>query len=264
MALLQARAETGDGALIAFRHRPGPGPLVVFCHPHTGQMASFMPLLDVWKGNALVFDRRGYGLSTRGKDPMITQDADLALLLDRLGIEAAVLIGVAAGGAQAAGLAVTAPERVLALGLVSSFIGLPQSVWLEATGEARPEGDAARRELTAGFRAGPHFADWAGIAAENVSAGAGEPPQPVTVDVGALSEFSPLMLATGEDDRLFTPAMLTHASGLLPEAETHVFAGVAHAPHVENPAVFATWTDRLVSRASAYRPRPPAGRHRPH
>lgn len=243
------RLETPDGAQLAYSLRPGPGPLVVLSHPHSGSQEVFCDLLEVWHGNALTWDRRGYGGSTRGRQyDTRTQDDDLRHLLDALGIASAVLVGVAAGGKVSAGFAARWPDRVLGLGFASSFIGEPVSFWRGLTGEPAPTGDIAEQELSEAFRASPKAGNWRAIARRNQAAGAGEPPQPCAVSLAALREISPLALATGALDLLFTPDMLTAASGLLPYATATVFKDAAHAPQVETPQTMANWLDALISR----------------
>lgn len=67
------------------------------------------------------YDVRGYGESSRPTEEY-TDSEDLKSLLDHLGIQSAVLVGVSNGGRIAFDFAVTYPERVIALVSINSGI----------------------------------------------------------------------------------------------------------------------------------------------
>src|SRR5258708_35101402 len=71
------------------------------------------------KGRTIVYDRRNAGQSSYGLEhlSMATLAADALGLLDHLKIQRAVIVGSSAGGPIALQLALSAPERVIALGL---------------------------------------------------------------------------------------------------------------------------------------------------
>jgi pimeloyl-ACP methyl ester carboxylesterase len=70
----------------------------------------------------ITFDNRGVGRSTGEPIETLEEMADdAAALLDHLGIERAVILGVSMGGAIAQHLALRHPERVKALGLIVTF-----------------------------------------------------------------------------------------------------------------------------------------------
>lgn len=238
--------ETPDGAQLALTYRAGPGPLVVFSHPHSGHRAVFDPLLARWQGQALTWDRRGYGASTKGADSLIRQEQDLARVLDHVGADRAVLVGLAAGGAVSVGFAGLAPDRVAGLVLVSSFMGQSGPAWFAATGETWPSGDAAMRELAPVFRATPRAAGWCATAQDTERSGAGDPPQPCQADMAMLADRRDVIIATGELDLMFTPKMLAEAGRRLPLARTEILPGVAHAGPYEDPDGFADWLDKVV------------------
>lgn len=232
---------TPDGATLVWRDLGAGTPLVAL-HPHTATSAFFDPLAPALPGVRLIApDRRGYGGSTRGEGyAQITQDADLLRLLDHLDLPRVDLLGVAAGGGQAAAFAQRWPERVAHLVLACSFLGQPAQVWQALTGEAPATGDAAERELSAAARATHRAGEWRAQVARNALHNAGEPPQPCTVDLTALANLDRLHLWTGAEDRLFTPRMLAEAGRLLPKARLKVLPGVAHAAPWEDPEGFAT------------------------
>lgn len=245
------RVETPQSASLAYRRRKGPGPLVVFSHPHSADQRLFDDLLSHWHGNALSWDRQGYGASTKGRCSA-RQEQDLTTILDHVEAQKVVLFGLAAGGAVSLAFAQQWPDRVAGLVLVSSFLGQPASFWQEKTGETLPRGDAAERELSARFRASPAAALWHRRQAHLEGSGAGEPPQAVNVSLDA-PPGTPLFLATGAEDLLFTPAMLNVAARLLPDASCELLPSVAHAAPAEDPHATADYLTRCLAEIAARR-----------
>ena len=78
------------------------------------QFASFSRLI--------MFDKRGTGLSDRPRDlgPLETRMDDIRAVLDSLGAERAILVGMGEGGQTCAVFAATYPERTEALVLVNT------------------------------------------------------------------------------------------------------------------------------------------------
>ena len=117
-------AVTVHGVHIAYQAR-GEGPYVlVFLHGFASNLEvemeepHFAALIDAlaahWR--VIQFDKRGSGLSDRENTPDMEMRADdLRAVLDAVGSEAAILVGVAEGGALATFFAATHPERVMAL-----------------------------------------------------------------------------------------------------------------------------------------------------
>ncbi|SLN22648.1 Putative aminoacrylate hydrolase RutD [Aquimixticola soesokkakensis] len=236
-----------DGAQLSYRLRRGAGPILVLAHPHSGTMSGFAAVLSRYGGPVLIWDRRGYGQSTRGAYAE-SQGADLSALLAHLNIARAVFVGVAAGGACLVEFARRSPSSVLGLGFACSFLGQPARDWFALTQEDSPQGTCEERELSDVFRSTNAAQHWRRQEAENQRRNAGEPAQFCPADPAALTDMAPLCIATGARDRLFTPAMLAQAKQRYPQAKTHLFAHAAHAPHVEDPDAFSTWLSDLVSR----------------
>lgn len=122
-------ARTSDGFNIAYQVA-GSGPLDILSIP------GYIHHLDIWwnaptdrlvrtltgMGRLFVFDKRGIGLSDRPEEVGLdgwTRDA--LGVLDAVGSERAVLFGVSAGAVTAMQLAVTHPERVLALVIFDGY-----------------------------------------------------------------------------------------------------------------------------------------------
>lgn len=111
------------------RHGEGEGtPLVLtsgFAAPFEQWKPDVMPLAD--SRPLLLYDVRGHGGTTVPSDPagysMPTFAADLAALLDALGIERAHVGGVSMGGMVTAQFAVDFPERCASVSIIDSTCG---------------------------------------------------------------------------------------------------------------------------------------------
>lgn len=111
------------GARIHYVHIPAPPgadlPPVVFIHGASAnlkdQMLPLKPLLER-RAEVLFLDRPGFGWSQRGNNETLAAQADtIAGLMDRLGIEKAVIVAHSFGGAITAAFARQHPEKTLGL-----------------------------------------------------------------------------------------------------------------------------------------------------
>lgn len=94
----------------------GQGIPVVLLHGWAVDRRIWAPQIEALAGcfHLVAPDRRGFGASTA--PPGLTlETGDLLTVLDRLGIEQAVIVGMSQGGRVALRFAVTHPERVLGL-----------------------------------------------------------------------------------------------------------------------------------------------------
>jgi pimeloyl-ACP methyl ester carboxylesterase len=116
------------GTRIHYIYVPPPvadSPVVVFVHGASAnlndQMQPLRPQLEGEFG-MLFFDRPGHGWSQRGKgnEGLTAQAATLAKLMDRLGIDRAILVGHSFGGGLAAAFALDQPARTAGLVFVSA------------------------------------------------------------------------------------------------------------------------------------------------
>ena len=125
-------ARTADGVYIAYQEVGEGPPDVVYANSFLGhievsweypratrfyeRMAAFCRLV--------LFDRRGTGLSDPIVESFTMEDriADIAAVLDAVGLDRAVLLGSSEGAAACAYFAVLHPERVSALVLFSAFL----------------------------------------------------------------------------------------------------------------------------------------------
>ncbi len=226
----------------------------------------------------VAFDRPAFGLTERprtwpGDSPYSTPaQAELTVaLLDRLGIERAVLVGNSAGGTVAMLTALQYPERVEGLVLVDPAVygGGGSPAWLRPL-LALPQVD----------RLGPLFVrriqgwglDFARSAwhdpsriTDEVWAGYTRPLQAQDWDVGLweltragrplgleerLGELRlPVLVITGDDDRIVPTEQSVRLAGEIAGAELVVIPNCGHVPHEECPAAWlAAVQDWLAAR----------------
>ncbi|WP_280517282.1 alpha/beta hydrolase [Catellatospora sp. TT07R-123] len=117
---------------------PGEGPTVVALHGITANALSFAVLAEQLGGTVdlVAPDLRGRAGSAGLPGPygLAAHAADVAALLDHLGVERAVLVGHSMGGFVAALTAVTHPDRVSSVLLVDGGVafGIPAGVDIDA------------------------------------------------------------------------------------------------------------------------------------
>jgi len=107
----------------------GDGVPVVFLHAGVADKrmwASQVELVTDAKMRAIAYDRRGFG-ETRAQDEPFSHVEDLSMLLDELGVGAAVLVGCSQGGRIAIDFALEHPQRTIAMVLISTAVsGAPE------------------------------------------------------------------------------------------------------------------------------------------
>ncbi|TJW44943.1 MAG: alpha/beta hydrolase [Mesorhizobium sp.] len=118
-----------DGARIHYVHVPVPAnadlPPVVFIHGASANLRDQMlPLRPLLEGRAemLFFDRPGFGWSGRGPGNNETPSAQantIAVLMDRLGIKKAIIVGHSFGGAITTAFGREHPDKTLGLVFIS-------------------------------------------------------------------------------------------------------------------------------------------------
>lgn len=122
--------QVNGASLYIIERGPEDGPAVLLLHGFLGSTDDWNPVIDVLAGagyRVIAFDRPPFGLSDKSTalDYSVTGQATLTLgLMDALGMARASLVGHSAGGSVAAQVALTAPERVEKLALVSAAIEL--------------------------------------------------------------------------------------------------------------------------------------------
>ena len=112
-----------NGQSIAYDDTGGDGPALIFSHGFLMDRTMFEAQLDSFRGNyrCVVWDERGFG-DTPVTGPFSYWDSadDAVALMDHLGIDRAVLLGMSQGGYLSLRAALRYPQRVRAMVLIDS------------------------------------------------------------------------------------------------------------------------------------------------
>lgn len=241
-----------DGARVAYMET-GNGPTIVFAHCLGGSRAIWGRVISLLadRYHCIAYDLRGQGESETTPGPYSTVGLarDARELLDLLGVERCVFVGVSMGGMVAQQLALLAPERLSALVLADSAAGFDaagRATWQDRIAQLEREGIAPLVETMMGrwftdvFRQ-QHPEIVAPIAATLAGSNlAGYIASCAAIrDHDALSRLGEIRLPTlvlcGEHDPS-TPLPLSRAlAAAIPGARLEVLAGLNHLPNVEAP-----------------------------
>lgn len=251
----------GSGRLVGERW-PGPDTTVVLLHAGVTDRRSWRVVSAALDGHATVvsYDRRGFG-DTAPSTEEFSHVGDLLAVLDEVADSPVWLVGSSAGGGVALDTALTAPERVAGLVLISPAVsgapvpeldadtarfdrlidqaieaGDPDEVnrletWLWLDGPAQPEGRVAgpARNL---------LVDMNSILLAN-----GVPEEAGTSGIDAWSQLERVNVATtvacGDLDVPFVVDRSRQLAERLPNGRHQVLASLAHLPQLEDPATVA-------------------------
>lgn len=230
---------------------------------------------DRW---VVAFDRPAFGLTERpvppfpeGQSPYAAKaQMELTLgLMDALGIEQAVLVGNSAGGTISLLTALEHPERVAALVLVDPAIyagggapawalpllKLPQvrrigplfvrnirSWGPDMLSAAWHDPSKITPEITEGYTRPLQAENWDRALWELTLAGEG-----LGLDARLGELKMPVLVITGDDDRIVPTADSVRLAGEIDGAELAVIAACGHVPHEECPGVFLEAVDAFLS-----------------
>jgi len=218
-------------------------------------------------GRVVAFDRPAFGLTERpvrwqGANPYAAENqADLTMaLMDRLGIEQAILVGNSAGGTVAVRSALSYPERVKALVLVDAAIyqGGGSPAWVRPllnTPQAQRIGPLLMRRIQ---NWGLDFARSAWHDPSKISAevweGYTKPLQAENWDRGLWELFAssresnlasqveqlnlPVLVISGDDDRIVETQLSVRLAEEIPGAELVIIPNCGHVPQEECPQAF--------------------------
>jgi pimeloyl-ACP methyl ester carboxylesterase len=261
-----------DGLQVHLQERGAGEPNLLLLHGFAASTFTWREVIDELGqiGRTVAYDRPAFGLTER---PPVTsernpytpayQTAQVPALMNELGMERAILVGNSAGGTTAVRAALAYPERVQALILVDPAIyvggGAPSwAAWLLDTPQAQHLGPLLARQIKDwGYEFGRRawhdpasFTDevWQGytkpLRAESWdnalwqltrSSSAAEDLQP------RLDELTlPVLVITGDDDRIVPTAQSIRLAGELPNAELVVIPACGHVPQEECPEAFMT------------------------
>jgi len=217
----------------------------------------------------IAYDRTGFGYSSRpmpgewsGESPYSqeSQVEQIVALMDALGVDKAVLVGNSAGGVTAALTTLKYPERIKALILVGAaiFKGGPPD-WLApliripqvkrlghllirkyytnffeiARKLAWHDPSKQTEEILAGYRKPMRARDWDRALWEFALAYKSSSLKERLSDIKV-----PVLVITGEDDRIVPPEASEKIARKIPNAELAVISNTGHLPHEEAPEEF--------------------------
>jgi pimeloyl-ACP methyl ester carboxylesterase len=224
----------------------------------------------------VTYDRRGHSQSERpaGQGSVLEDVADLAALIEGLGLTPAHVIGNSFGASIVLRLAGERPELFRSLvahepplfgllgadptaaSLLSEVSGrIGAVVGLLATGDM--EGGA--RQFTDTIAIGPGAWD------EQLPPEAKQTfinnaptwldetrdPEALTLDPARLARFSqPALLSNGSDSPPLFPPVVTRVVKAIPGARRHIFEGAGHIPHQTQPAQFVDAVSAFIQTAA--------------
>jgi 3-oxoadipate enol-lactonase len=247
------RRLTVNGVSLAVDAR-GDGPALLFIHGYPFDHTIWEPQLETLEGwRRIAPDLRGMGQSDAPDlgYSMATYAADLAALLDTLGVERAVLCGLSMGGYVVFEFLRRWRERVAGLVLISTRASADTADGRRArdaaAGQAR---DAGAKEIANEMLPKLLAAGAPGPLVERVRAMMAA--TPVAGIVGALGAMRdrpdstpllatlagiPTLVIAGADDHLISVSQTSAIADAIPGARLVVVPGAAHLPTLEAPSV---------------------------
>ena len=258
-----------NGLTVHYKQTGTGEPALILLHGFAASVYSWREVMEPLTayGRVVAFDRPAFGFTERplnwsGPNPYSAEaQVDLTIaLMDSLGIERAVLVGNSAGGTVAVQTALAYPERVAGLILISPAVygGGGSPGWIRpllATPQINRLGpllvrNIQERGLDFG-RSAWHNPDlitaemWAGytkpLQAENWDRGLWLLTRTSRASNLAerLDEITvPVLLVTGDDDRIVPTAQTVRLAEELLGATLLVIPGCGHVAHEECPAPF--------------------------
>jgi 3-oxoadipate enol-lactonase len=240
----------------------GAGPDLVFVHAAIADSRMWQPQWTAFSDRHRVVrcDLRGFGRSGL-EAGSFSHCNDVLAVLDRAGVESAVVVGASLGGRVAMEVALAAPERVSGLVLVAA--GLPGHDWSPAVRAfSDTEDDAIARgdidgavDMNLAFWLDGPDRDRADVSADTRALVAAMQRRAIDLALPLLGQSNealavpdvarrlgdivvPTLVVVGDAD---VPDMMQIARNLaatIPNAAIHVIADAAHLPSLEAPDTF--------------------------
>lgn len=246
-----------DGDIHVCQDGPRDAPALLLVHGSASSSRSWDPMVPLLTGSHRVIriDLLGHGRSAKPSDrsyALPDQARRAGGVLDRLGVEHAVVVGHSSGGVVATALAEHRPDLVTALALVNTgpsldaFVAPPSA----AAGPSQwpPTDEQIRRFASTGFsRAGyqfpPELLDEVRCMTQHT----------FTATMRATRDYleqralpdrltvlgKPLLVIFGEDDRRWRSSSAADYRAV-PGAKVELLSGLGHSPILEDPRRTAT------------------------
>jgi pimeloyl-ACP methyl ester carboxylesterase len=235
--------------------RSGTGPPLVLLHGMAGERHDWKRLLAALPAGyaSLRYDLRGFGQSTAQEGLAYSHADDLLALFDALAIDQAAVLGLSMGGGVALNFALSHPNRVSRLILISpALVGWEWSeewkaLWRGISRAAR-DGDLAlarERWWQHPMFAGARESDAAGELRHTIEAYHGrqwvrDAQRDELPDLDRLPMLAvPTLLLTGERDVADMRQIADVIAGAAPKVRRIDFGGAGHMLHLERPAEVA-------------------------
>jgi pimeloyl-ACP methyl ester carboxylesterase len=260
-----------NGLTVHYKEMGQGQPVFILLHGFGASLFSWRSVLEPLArlGRVIAYDRPAFGLTSRpmpgewsGASPYSSAaQAQLVLgLMDALGVEKAWLVGNSAGGTVAVAVALEHPERVAGLILVDAAIyaGGGSPAWvrplfntpqfdhlgpllarqLEAQGDdfirtAYHDPALVTAEVLAGYHKPLRANHWDRALWELTKAS-----QPLNLAARLKELTLPVLVITGDDDRIVPTAQSLQLAQDIPGAQLAVIQNAGHLPHEEKPLEF--------------------------
>lgn len=226
-------------------------PVVVFVNSLGTDFRIWLPLIDELTANwsILLYDKRGHGLSDRGKTPCSISDhaEDLIGLCRHVGIKKAVFVGLSVGGLIVQSLYGKKPElvRKLVLSNTAHKIGTAE-MWATRIAAIEKDGiesladSVLERWFTQDFRA-RRKTDLSGY--RNMLVRQDAVGYAATCAAISDADFTdtvsgikvPVLCIGGDQDGSTPPDVIKATAGLIPGARVEIIESCGHIPCVEQP-----------------------------
>jgi pimeloyl-ACP methyl ester carboxylesterase len=260
-----------NGLTVHYKRMGQGEPAIILLHGFGASTFSWEQVMEplAQHGTVIAFDRPAFGLTERPLPPFdganpYSGDFQVDLLfglMDELGLEQAILIGNSAGGTVISNAALAHPERVTGMVLVSAavYTGGGSPSWVRPllqTPQMNHLGPLLARSIAgergdAFIRTAWHNPD---LITEETYQGYRRPLQVRNWDralweltrasrPGALQErldelTMPVLVLTGDDDRIVATADSIRLASELPNADLVVLENCGHVPQEECPEAF--------------------------
>jgi pimeloyl-ACP methyl ester carboxylesterase len=279
LADTESRFVDVEGLDVHYKEQGEGEPALLLLHGFAASIYTWREVMDELSryGRVIAYDRPAFGLTERPVDDRQTavyssdyQPLLATRLIDSLGVEKAILIGNSAGGTVAMRTALTYPERVEALILVDPAVytgqGMPAPARLLLnTPQANHIGPLfVRRIQNWGYDFGRMaWHDPQGLTDEVWEAYT----RPLQADnwdralwqytssrssinlVDHLDELTlPVLVITGDDDRIVPTEQSVRLAEELPNAELVVIPNCGHVPQEECPQAFIDAVDAFIKK----------------
>jgi len=263
---MQVHTVTGGGGVRLHVREWGnaDGPPILFIHGWSQNHMCWdkqyeSPLRDEFR--LVAYDLRGHGMSEAPPGPGPYTDAtlwadDLAAVIDRLGLERAVLVGWSYGAFVICDyLRAYGQDRVAAVNFVEGAVKLGEAAFgtligpgfldhfADATADDLPANIRGMRGFVRACLVKPVAAEdfetalcWNMAVAPRVRASLGA--REIDDDDVLRGLMVPLLVTQGRSDTVVLPAMAEHVLATCPTAEASWYDGVGHVPHLEEPGRF--------------------------